>query len=50
LIPPVGTKLVVGEEKFSIKLNNNDKEKEDNGTTSETGVGDKQANPYKTAV
>lgn len=50
LIPPVGTKLVVGEEKFSIKLNNNEKEQEDNGTTSETGVGDKQADSYKTAV
>jgi Bacteriophage Mu Gam like protein len=50
LIPPVGTKVVVGEEKFSIKLNNNKKEQEDNGTTSETGAGNKQRNSYKAAV
>ncbi len=50
LIPPAGTKLIVGEEKFSIKLNNNEKEQEHNGTTSETRVGNKQANSYKTAV
>lgn len=50
LIPPVGTKLIVGEEKFSIKLNKNEKEQEDNGTTSKTGVGNKQADSYKTAI
>lgn len=50
LIPPVGTKVVVGEEKFSIKLNNNEKEQEDNGTTSETGIGDQQTGTYKAVV
>jgi hypothetical protein len=50
LIPPLGTKIVVGEEKFSIKLNNNEKEQEDNGTTSKTRAGNKQTNSYKTAV
>lgn len=49
LRPPVGTKIVTGDEKFSIKLNNNKKEK-DNGTTTEAGVGYKSADSYQTAV
>jgi len=48
LIPPVGARLVIGEEKFSIKLNNN--KENNNGESSEIGVGDKSADSYKTAV
>ena len=46
LILPEGTKLIIGEEKFSIKLNNNDKEKDD-GESSEIRTGDQQADSYK---
>lgn len=48
LILPEGTRLIVGEEKFSIKLKNN-KEEED-GEPSEAGAGNKSADSYKTAV
>jgi len=48
LTPPVGTKVITGEEKFSIKLNNN--KENNNGESSETGVGDKSAGSYKTAI
>lgn len=47
LILPEGTRLVIGEERFSIKLKNN-KEEEDGET--ETGVGDKQSGTYKAVV
>jgi len=45
---PMGVKVIEGIEKFSIKLNNNNKEN-DNGET-EVRTGDKQTNSYKTAV
>lgn len=48
LILPEGTRLIVGEEKFSIKLKNN--KEEENGEPSEAGVGNKSADSYKTAV
>jgi len=48
LIAPVGAKLVIGQEKFSIKLNNNDKEQEDG--EKEIGVGNQQAYKNKIAV
>ena len=48
LVPPEGTKLVVGLSKFSIKLNYNNKEKE-NGKK-EAGARNKQADPYKAVV
>jgi Bacteriophage Mu Gam like protein len=46
LIPPQGCVLKVGEEKFSIKLNN----KEQKDGAEETGIGDKQAYKNKIAV
>ena len=49
LILPEGTKLIIGEEKFSIKLNNNDKEKDD-GESSEIRTGDQPADSYKAVV
>ena len=49
LILPEGTKLIIGEEKFSIKLNNNDKEKDD-GESSEIRTGDQPADTYKAVV
>ena len=48
LVPPEGTRLIVGLNKFSIKLNNNNKENE-NGKK-EIGSGNKQADPYKAVV
>jgi hypothetical protein len=48
-IPPAGTKLVVGEEKFSIKINRNDKEEQDNGET-KAGTRAESAQNYKAVV
>jgi len=47
LVPPVGTKLVIGEDKFSIKLRNN---KEAENGTPQAGAGIESAQNYKTAV
>lgn len=48
LILPEGTRLIIGEEKFSIKLNNN--KENDDGKSSETGIGDQQTGTYKAVV
>ena len=51
LILPEGTKLIIGEEKFSIKLNNNNNDKEkDDGESSEIRTGDQPADTYKAVV
>ena len=51
LILPEGTKLIIGEEKFSIKLNNNNNDKEkDDGESSEIRTGDQPADSYKAVV
>jgi hypothetical protein len=47
LVPPVGTKLVVGEDKFIIKIK--DKGEQNNGAT-EAGAYSESAKDYKTAV
>ena len=48
-IPPVGTKLVIGEEKFSIKINRNDKEDQDNGET-KIGTDIERGKDYKAVI
>ena len=51
LVLPEGTKLRIGEEKFSIKLNNNNNDKEkDDGESSEIRTGDQPADTYKAVV